>query len=137
MFLGPREVAAHDKVVMTGAKQRRTLAEHRPARGQAAAASRCSPVERELAAAGPPVAAYAATLKKKSGRWPVALRRLAQMRRDYPAAPLHAAIETAAHYGLYDLDRLERMILRNVATAYFIVPADRDNSDDDESSNDR
>lgn len=137
VFLGPREVAVHDKVVMTGAKQRRTLTEHRPARGQAAAASRCSPVERELAAAGPPIAAYAATLKKKSGRWPVALRRLAQMRRDYPVAPLHAAIETAAHYGLYDLDRLERMILRNVATAYFIVPADRDNSDDDESANDR
>ena len=36
-----------------------------------------------------------------------------------------AAIEAAIHYGLYDLDRLERMILRNVATAYFIVPAER------------
>ena len=48
------------------------------------------------------------------------------MRRDYPAAPLKAAIEAATHYGLYDLDRLERMILRNVATAYFVVPADRE-----------
>jgi hypothetical protein len=48
------------------------------------------------------------------------------MRRDYPAGPLTAAIETAAHYGLYDLDRVERMILRNVATAYFVVPADRE-----------
>ena len=48
------------------------------------------------------------------------------MRRDYPTAPLITAIETATHYGLYDLDRLERMILRNVATAYFVLPADRD-----------
>ena len=36
-----------------------------------------------------------------------------------------AAIETASHYGLYDLDRLERMILRNIATAYFVVPDER------------
>jgi hypothetical protein len=57
------------------------------------------------------------------------LRRLAQMRRDYPAAPLAAAIASAIHYGLYDLDRLERMILRNVATAYFVVPAEREDPD--------
>jgi hypothetical protein len=54
------------------------------------------------------------------------LRRLAQMRLDYPAAPLAAAIESAAHYGLYDLDRLERMILRNIATAYFVLPDEGD-----------
>ena len=27
----------------------------------------------------------------------------------------------AAHYGLYDLDRLERMILRRVAREYFVL----------------
>ena len=84
------------------------------------------PEERELAEAGAPFAEYAALLKKRAGsRWPLALRRLAQMRRDYPAAPLVVAIETAAQYGLYDLDRLERIILRNVATAYFVLPAER------------
>lgn len=124
VFVGPRQVAVHDKAVMPGVKQRKTVAEHRPPRGQGAAAQR-SPDELELAAAGAPVAAYAITLKQRAPRWPVALRRLAQMRRDYPAAPLAAAIQTATHYGLYDLDRLERMILRNIATAYFIVPADR------------
>ena len=51
------------------------------------------------------------------------------MRRDYPSAPLAAAIETAEHYGLYDLDRVERMILKNVATAYFVLPADREDPD--------
>ena len=126
VFVGPREVAVHDKVVST-AKQRRTLAAHRPPRGQLVAPAVSIPEERELADAGPPFAAYAATLKKRVGpRWPFALRRLAQMRRDYPAAPLAAAVDTAAHYGLYDLDRLERMILKNVATAYFVIPADRD-----------
>lgn len=126
IFVGPREVAVHDKAVST-AKQRRTLAEHRPPRGQPALHLAPLPEERELAAAGAPFADYAGTLKRRAGvRWPVALRRLAQLRRDYPPAPLAAAIETAAHYGLYDLDRLERIILRNVATAYFVVPADRD-----------
>jgi transposase len=124
VFAGPRQVAVHDKAVTVGAKQRKTLPEHRPPRGQIAPAHR-SPDELELAAADPLIAAYAATLKPRSPRWPVALRRLAQMRRDYPASPLLAAIQTATHYGLYDLDRLERMILRNIATAYFIVPADR------------
>jgi hypothetical protein len=79
-----------------------------------------------LVAAGAPFADYAKTLKQHAGlRWPLALRRLAQMRLDYPAQPLRTAIETAAHYGLYDLDRLERMILRNIATAYFVVPDER------------
>jgi transposase len=135
VFVGPREVAVHDKVVALGIKQRRTLAEHRPPRGQPAVAQR-SPAELELAAAGPPLADYAATLKKRAGRWPVALRRLAQMRRDYPAAPLCAAIGTAMHYGLYDLDRVERMVLRNIANAYFVVPADHDDNDRDAETDD-
>lgn len=128
VFVGPRQAAVHDKAVMPGAKQRKTLTEHRPPRGQVAAAQR-SPDELELAAASAPIAEYAVALKKRAPRWPNALRRLAQMRRDYPAAPLAAAIQTATHYGLYDLDRLERMILRNIATAYFIVPADRTGAD--------
>jgi hypothetical protein len=125
VFVGPREVAVHDKVVST-LKQRKTLAAHRPPRGQATQHVSPLPEERALTAAGAPFADYAKALKQRAGlRWPIALRRLAQLRLDYPAAPLAAAIESAAHYGLYDLDRLERMILRNIATAYFVVPDER------------
>ena len=49
VFVGPPQVAVHDKAVMPGAKQRKTLTEHRPHRGQVAAAQR-SPDELELAA---------------------------------------------------------------------------------------
>ncbi len=39
-------------------------------------------------------------------------------------------------YGIFDLDRLERMVLRNIATEYFVAPADDeetpDGEDDDE-----
>jgi hypothetical protein len=125
VFIGPREVAVHDRVVVPGVKQRKTLPEHRPPRGQVAASLPRSPEEQELAAAGALIAEYAVTLKKRAPRWPIALRRLAQMRRDYPTAPFLAAVETATHYGLYDLDRVERIVLRNIATAYFVVPLDR------------
>ena len=84
------------------------------------------PDERELQAAEPEVAAYAATLKIRSTtRWPVALRRLAQMRRDYPRKPFLAAVVEATHYGLYDLERLDRMVLRHIAHDYFVVPDTR------------
>jgi hypothetical protein len=45
------------------------------------------------------------------------------MLREYPREPLLAAAREAARYGLYDLDRLERMILRRVAGDYFVLDA--------------
>ena len=41
--------------------------------------------------------------------------------REYPREPFLAAVAEAARYGLYDLDRLERMILRRVARDYFLI----------------
>ncbi len=123
VYQGPRQVAEHERV-FSFEKRRVTLSEHRPPKGQVhAVEQQGSPDERELQQAEAPVAAYAAALKKRgSGRWPAVLRRLAQMRRDYPTGPLLKAINEAAHYGLYDVDRLERMVLRNIATEYFVVP---------------
>ena len=46
-----------------------------------------------------------------------ALRQLLRLVREYPREPLLAAVREAARYGLYDLDRLERMILRRVPRA--------------------
>ena len=48
--------------------------------------------------------------------------------REYPREPLLAAVREAARYGLYDLDRLERMILRRVVRDYFLLD---DGSHDD------
>jgi hypothetical protein len=41
------------------------------------------------------------------------------MAREYPRQPFLSAVTEAAHYGLYDLNRLEHMILRRVASEYF------------------
>jgi hypothetical protein len=41
------------------------------------------------------------------------------MLRDYPREAFLGAIEEAGRYGLYDLDRVERMILHRVTREYF------------------
>jgi transposase len=132
VFDGPRLVAEHERSF--GFEKRRvTKEEHRPPRGQLREGLRdSSPEERELLAAEPPLPDYTKAVKARAGRWPAALRRLAQMRRDYPSKPFLAAIGTATHYGLYDLDRLERMVLRNIATEYFVAPVERRVRDDEE-----
>jgi hypothetical protein len=126
VFDGPRLVAEHERV-FSFEKRRVTKEEHRPPKGMVARLERQpTPDERELLEAEPPLPEYAKGVKRKgSNRWPAQLRRLAQMRRDYPSKPFLDAVASAIHYGLYDLDRLERMVLRNIATEYFVAPADR------------
>jgi hypothetical protein len=132
VFHGPREVAVHPKA-LTGQGRRVTLPEHRPPRGEGRGTGPSpTPEEMELAAAEPPLPAYAATVKKRTHlRWPAALRRLAQMRRDYPRDAFLSAVRDAAHYGMFELDRLERMVLRNVAAEYFVVPPGRDTDNEE------
>jgi hypothetical protein len=52
------------------------------------------------------------------------------MGREYPREAFLSAVREAAHYGLYDLDRLERMVLRRIGSQYFLLPDPGD--DDDE-----
>ncbi len=61
-----------------------------------------------------------AALKKRApGRGVTKLRRLLELKRTYPAEPFLAAIEQALEYGLFDLSRLERLILERVAGDFF------------------
>jgi hypothetical protein len=41
------------------------------------------------------------------------------MAREYPRDAFLSAMAEASRYGLYDLDRVERMILRRIARNYF------------------
>ena len=75
----------------------------------------------------PEIAAYVAALKQRGRKViGVALRQLSRMVREYPRESLLDAIREAARYGLYDLDRRERMILRRVARNYFLLSGDEE-----------
>ena len=49
------------------------------------------------------------------------MKRLLGMLRDYPREPFLRAVATALDYGLFDLDRLDGMVLRNTARDYFVL----------------
>ncbi len=55
------------------------------------------------------------------------MRQLLRLLREYPREPFLGAIAEAAQYGLYDLDRVERMILRRVAREYFLLNEEGNN----------
>lgn len=131
VYRGPREVAIHDKSLDVK-PQRVTTPLHRPPRGQA---KRAGPLEEEtkLAAALPQIRDYVTELKRRSaGRGTVALRRLLRIVREYPEGAVLAAVGDAHHYGMYDLDRLERMVLRNIGNDFFRF-GDRHSEDPDDS----
>jgi hypothetical protein len=61
-----------------------------------------------------------AELKKRSrGQGVVKLRRLLDLQRAYPQEAFIAAVSKAAKYGLYDLGRLEKIILDNIGGGEF------------------
>jgi transposase len=79
-----------------------------------------SPQEQALTGRDPRLDAYVAALKQRApGRGVGKLRRLLELKRTYPAEPFLAAIAQALHYGLFDLSRLERLILERVAGDFF------------------
>jgi transposase len=76
--------------------------------------------ERLLRGQEPLLDRYLDALKQYThGRALRQLRRLVELKRTYPAAPFHAALEQALHFGLFDLGRLEVLILKQVAGDFF------------------
>jgi hypothetical protein len=116
-----RHIVTHARAV-TPLWQRVTLAAHRPPRGEGVKRNDPHPEEKAIVEAAPETALYVAALKQKSRKVvALALRQLLRLLREYPREPFLAAVREAAQYGLYDLDRLERMILRRVARDYFLL----------------
>jgi hypothetical protein len=106
-----------------------TLPQHRLPRGQRPKRRGPSPEETAILQALPEISGYLKAFKAKSRKQTtLALRQLRRMIREYPQQPLLAAVREAEHYGLFDLDRLERMVLRKIASDYFRLagPGDTD-----------
>src|SRR5437660_5715260 len=121
IHLDTRHLVTHRRIA-EAEHQRVMLAEHRPPRGQRDARPDPHPEEQAIVTAAPELAEYVVGLKQRSRKVvTLALRQLLRLVREYPREPLVEAVEEAARYGLYDLDRLERMILRRVTREYLLL----------------
>jgi hypothetical protein len=131
--LDARHIVTHQRVP-EGEYQRITLAQHRPPRGQGIKRSDPHPEEQAILQTAPELADYVAALKKRGHRYlTVVLRQLLRIIREYPRQPVLSAVAEAARYGLYDPDRLERMVLARVAREYFLLEEwKKGNPDEDE-----
>jgi len=82
----------------------------------------CDP-PRELAVLlrrAPELESYVKTLRKHVKRsFGFALRQILRMLDDYPRQPLLDAVRDAEYYGLYDVERLETMVLQRIDRDFF------------------
>ena len=132
LFDGPRRVAEHQRQ-LEGARVRSTLPEHCP-KGRTRPRSQLRPKLKEetlLRTLGQPFDDFLDLMRKKHGRSACRVRRLHRIYMEYPTVAVQAALDQALTYGLTDLERLERMVLRHVAGNYFCLSmTDDDNSDE-------
>ena len=121
LYQGPRRVATHARV--HGPMDTRvTDPAHRPPRGQGHTQRRQpAPEQLEILQLEPRVASFLQALKTHVGDRRFPLRRLLSMLQEYPREPFLTALASAERYRLFDLDRLEKMVLRQIANDYFVL----------------
>ena len=129
VFDGPRLVAEHKKI-LDPIDARVTVPEHRPPRGERVFARTAARGERDRLAARLPALAPLLALLERRGRAGLReVRIVARMADDYPLEPFLAAVADAVHFGLTDLERLERMVLRRIGRDFFRTPYPEDGND--------
>lgn len=134
LYDGPRRVGCHNKVIEP-VDARVIVPAHRPPRSEGLFAKRAVSLEEQrLRERMAETQGYVALLKQRGRGSTRDLRRLLRMVSEYPQDALSAALADALHYGMADLDRLERMVLRRIARDFFILPrsADTDPEDHDD-----
>jgi transposase len=126
LYVGPRRVATHIRTYGQ-ADTRITDPAHRPPRGEGFSRKpQVPPEEAQILQIEPAVRSYLQGLKHDCGNRRAPLRRLLAMLQEYPREAFLTALASAERYGLFDLDRLERMVLRQIAEDYFVLPLDPD-----------
>lgn len=119
IYEGPRRVGSHARTLGPW-DIRVSDPAHRPPRGQGLSPHRPeSPEHTEILQIEPRLASYVQALKQYIGERRAPLRRLLSMLRDYPRAAFITAVADAERYRLFDLERLEKMVLRQIADDYF------------------
>jgi hypothetical protein len=130
-------VATHPRI-LDRRDARSTLPGHHPPLVRTAREHR--PEESFLRASHPLLDRYINEITRRDRTRPLlsrrSLQRLAQFQRTYPAEPFLAAIEQALRFGLFDLGRLEALILRYVSGDFFRLDCSQEDDDDPKDPND-
>jgi hypothetical protein len=130
LYEGPRRVATHARIYGP-LDIRVTDPAHRPPRGQGFARHRqTAPEEIEMLQLEPRVASFLQALKQQCGGRRAPLRRLLSMLQEYPREAFLTALASAERYRLFDLDRLEKMVLRQIADDYFVLTLEPESTDE-------
>jgi transposase len=121
VYFQGQEVARHPRAI--GQRDRRITApgHHGPPRERR---NDPPPAQQALLADAPAVLAeyVQALVAHAPGRGTARLKRLLLLQRTYPPEPFLAAVTHASTYGLYDLSRLESLILKQVRGVFFQIP---------------
>lgn len=136
IFVGHELVATHERLE-EGRRTRRTLPEHRESGRWQSKNKTPPPLHEEvvLRNASPTLERFVEALRvRKAPRRNPSIRSLYRLYLDYPLAPLEGALVTALNYGLFDIARIERMVLKNIAGDFFRLPIQHntDTEDDDD-----
>jgi transposase len=119
LFDGKQQVAEHRRVE-DGQAARVSNPEHRAQRRKPGTPPPLLPEELVLRGAGDSIAQLGELVKSRHGVR--GLRRLHRLYLDYPSEALAKAAATALAFGLHDLDRIERLVLRTMRSVYFRLP---------------
>jgi len=118
VYFDHEKVAEHQRLIGVREKRSKDKAHHPPLRRRRNAGP--SRYEMQLRDIDPSLNAYLDQLIKRSpGRGVTKLKRLLALKRDYPEASLLAAVAQALQYGLFDLARVESLILKHIGGNFF------------------
>lgn len=117
IFYGTREVALHERI--EPGLEKRVFLPERPERRREKRQEQSLREEQDLQAAGAEFVELLVRLRAQHGRAVRQIRTLHRLYLDYPTEALKKAIAHALGYGLTDLVRLEKLLLRQIAGDYF------------------
>jgi hypothetical protein len=119
-----KKVADHGRLIDKKDGKVTLPGHHQPHHNRKASAIVCQE-ERALTGRSDTLDGYVAGIKKSSyGSGRRKLQKLLDLQRTYPADAFEKAVEKGLHYGLYDLLRLENLILSSVAGDFFNLKED-------------
>jgi transposase len=131
IFHGSQEVAIYPR--LEPGLQKRSYLPERPERRRARQHEQGLREEQELRAAGTEFGALLTALRTQHGGRAVRpIRALHRLYLDYPTDALRQAIAHALRYGLTDLVRLEKLVLKHIAGNYFRLSPPGEDDDDQE-----